>query len=45
MSSPSSGLTNIAAGHGIPESNIAQPEMEPFWQRVKKPGSVWQIST
>jgi Na+/H+-dicarboxylate symporter len=38
--SPSTGTTNIPAGPGV---NLAQPEKKTFWQRVKEPGSVWQI--
>ncbi|KAF2027206.1 Sodium:dicarboxylate symporter [Setomelanomma holmii] len=42
-SSPSSEpYGNVPASHGIPKTNIAQPQKETFWQRVKKPGSVWQ---
>lgn len=40
-SSPSSsGKTDIPAGPGM---HTAQPEKKTFWQRVKEPGSVWQI--
>ncbi|KAH3978060.1 amino acid transporter [Parastagonospora nodorum] len=40
-SSPSSSdKTDIPAGPGM---HVAQPEKKTFWQRVKEPGSVWQI--
>jgi hypothetical protein len=32
--------TNIPSGPGM---HVAQPEKKTFWQRVKEPGSVWQI--
>jgi hypothetical protein len=38
--SPSTGTTNIPSGPGM---HVAQPEKKTFWQRVKEPGSVWQI--
>jgi hypothetical protein len=38
--SPSAGTTNIPSGSGM---HVAQPEKKTFWQRVKEPGSVWQI--
>jgi Na+/H+-dicarboxylate symporter len=37
---PSAQTTNIPAGPGI---HVAQEEKKTFWQRVKEPGSVWQI--
>ncbi|KAH7064245.1 Sodium:dicarboxylate symporter [Paraphoma chrysanthemicola] len=42
-SSPSSEPSKTVNEYGLPEATIAQPEKETFWQRVKKPGSVWQI--
>jgi hypothetical protein len=41
--SPSSEPSRTVNEHGLPEATFAQPEKETFWQRVKKPGSVWQI--
>jgi hypothetical protein len=38
--SPSGKTTDIPSGPGI---HVAQPEKKTFWQRVKEPGSVWQI--
>jgi hypothetical protein len=38
--SPSSKTADIPSGSGM---HIAQPEKQTFWQRVKEPGSVWQI--
>jgi Na+/H+-dicarboxylate symporter len=37
---PSAQTTTIPAGPGI---HVAQEEKKTFWQRVKEPGSVWQI--
>jgi hypothetical protein len=37
---PSNGSPNVSAEPGI---NIAQEKKKTFWQRVKEPGSVWQI--
>jgi hypothetical protein len=37
---PSNGSPNVSAEPGI---NVAQEKKKTFWQRVKEPGSVWQI--
>jgi hypothetical protein len=41
-SSPSSGPTGIPPGPGMHVAQDEQPK-KTFWQRVKEPGSVWQI--
>jgi hypothetical protein len=38
--SPSSKTADIPSGPGM---HVGQPENKNFWQRVKEPGSVWQI--
>jgi hypothetical protein len=38
--SPSTANTNVPSGPGM---HVAEPEKQTFWQRVKAPGSVWQI--